>query len=173
MNKFVKGSIAASAATVLLLGGVGSLAYWNDSAGLTVASISTGTLALHGAEDGTWTGAPAVWVPGDKAVYTTDLTIEATGDNIEGTLEVDKDSIVIAGATAGQFAVSFEAAAPAGASWDAATEVLTFDGAGSYVVPVTVTVEFPYGAAVDNTSQGASVDLSNLNFTVTQTDPSL
>lgn len=172
MNKFVKGSIAAAAATVLLLGGAGSLAYWNSSTGLSVASISTGKLTIVDS-GGSWTGAPAVWVPGDEAVYTTTLTIDAAGTNIEGTLELDDTSLAITGATAGQFDVSFAAAAPTGTTWEATGEVLTITTAGQYQVPVTVTVSFPYGASADNTSQNATVNLSNLSFLLTQTDPGL
>ena len=41
MNKLVKGSIAGAAGIILLMGGAGSLAYWNDSATAGPAPAAT------------------------------------------------------------------------------------------------------------------------------------
>ena len=46
MNKFVKGSVAAGAGMVLLLGGAGSLAYWNTSTDLGASAINAGSLDI-------------------------------------------------------------------------------------------------------------------------------
>ena len=49
MNKNVKGSLAAAAAAVLLLGGAGSLAFWNDSQTVAGTTINAGELKLDAA----------------------------------------------------------------------------------------------------------------------------
>ncbi|MGV9194744.1 alternate-type signal peptide domain-containing protein [Microbacterium sp. MC2] len=171
MNKFVKGSIAAAAATVLLLGGAGSLAYWNSDAGLKAVSINAGTLALSVDGDPTW-DAPTLWVPGDEAVYEATLNVVATGDNIQGALSLDETSLQITGAAADQFDVTFDADTTGltGMSFDAASGLATFTDPGTYKVPVTVTVEFPFGTSVDNTAKNATVNVSGLKFLLTQTD---
>ncbi len=180
MNKFVKGSIAAAAATVLLLGGAGSLAYWNSSANLADYTVSTGTLQLTAGTE-LWTGAATAgtgaWVPGDSATYNTTLTLVAGGTNIRGTIALDQGSIAVSPTGRDNpleiaFAVDTAAAVtPAGAALAFAAGELTFDGAGTYTIPVTVTADFPFGAAVDNDSQSLSVNLDNVTFTATQTAP--
>src|SRR5688500_9753810 len=92
MNKLVKGAIAGAAGIALLMGGAGSLALWNDSAAITDASVASGTLTL-GATAGTWTGNPALMVPGDSATYTSTVTITAKGTNLLSRLSIDPASI--------------------------------------------------------------------------------
>src|SRR4051812_5239895 len=105
MNKLVKGAIAGAAGIVLLMGGAGSLAYWNDSANAGPASgsntITAGTLTITAANAGTWTKgmynnagtqtvAPATIaslaavkvVPGNKLVYTQNFNVVGTGDDL-------------------------------------------------------------------------------------------
>lgn len=191
MNKFAKGSLAAGAGIVLLLGGAGTLAYWNSEAKLSGGSINTGQLHLDTAE-GTWTQSGETiedvdkWtmVPGDELTYTTNLLLSAEGDNLEGEIVLDGDSIVRTGAVADAIAVTFAVdesalATPAGGTVDysagdpavAGDEKITFDGPGTYTIPVTVTVSFPFGDLADNSSMGAQLDLSGATFTATQTDP--
>lgn len=180
MNKFVKGSIAAAAATVLLLGGAGSLAYWNAEAGVGPATINAGTLTLD-VDDIAWEQDITAWVPGDSDRLETTLTVVAEGDHIEGEISLDEASLVFVGQgnadISDQFVVEFAqdgaATKPATATLSYAGGVFTFAGAGTYEIPVSVDVEFLYGTAADNDAQGATVDLSELNFVVTQTDPSL
>ncbi|MBN9607378.1 MAG: alternate-type signal peptide domain-containing protein [Actinomycetales bacterium] len=105
MNKLVKASIATGAALLLLMGGAGSLAYWNSSAVAGPASgsntITAGTLSIAAANSGTWTksfyngsgtlvtGPSAVTtlssvrlVPGNRLVYTQNFTVTASGDDL-------------------------------------------------------------------------------------------
>jgi len=170
MNKFVKGSVAAAAAAVLLLGGAGSLAYWNDGASLAGSSITAGTLTLE-AVDGAWSDEIDLWVPGDSSTYTATLVLNATGDNIQGEITIDTDTIVFGSQDiADQFDITVEPGAlPAGITDD--NGVFVFDGEFEDVeIPVTVTVEFPYDTEDEqNSSKGAAVDLSDIAFTVTQT----
>ncbi len=46
MNKTIKGVLAAGTASVLLVGGAGTLAYWNDSATVGGATFTAGDLKL-------------------------------------------------------------------------------------------------------------------------------
>ncbi|WP_206447586.1 alternate-type signal peptide domain-containing protein [Agrococcus sp. KRD186] len=178
MNKFTKGSIAASAAVLLLLGGAGSLAYWNDDAALAVDPINAGQLTID-ASTGAWAPEIASWVPGDQAVYSTVLAVVAEGDNIQGTIELELDSVEISPLeAAGQFELTLGAGAaatvPDGAALTFnADQSITFDGPGTYAIPVALTVEFPFNLSDENVSpnisQNASVDFDSVSFTVTQT----
>ena len=55
MNKITKASIAAGAGVILLLGGGGTLAYWNASTTAGSASITSGTLSVAAAGSATAT----------------------------------------------------------------------------------------------------------------------
>ena len=59
MNKLTKAAIAGAAGVILLMGGAGSLAYWNDSIASNPAgqTISAGTLTVTAASAGGWTKA--------------------------------------------------------------------------------------------------------------------
>jgi len=103
MNKLVKGSIAGAAGIALLLGGVGSLALWSDSASLTPTTITAGNLDIAPtATAGAWAPALAKIVPGDTTTYTQSYTVTATGDNMHATLSTNVGAITngISGATA-------------------------------------------------------------------------
>lgn len=174
MNKFARATIAAGAATLLLLGGAGSLAYWNDQADLKGGTINTGELSLT-ASDETWVPEIAAWVPGDASSYTTTLTLVAEGDNIQGEIVLNDDSVqVTPNAAADQFVIEFApvdaGSLPAGITYEAAGQKFLFDGPDTYEIPVQVKVEFPFiEDAEQNSSQNTVVDLAGVSFTVTQT----
>jgi alternate signal-mediated exported protein len=97
MKKTTKGAAAAGVAGILLLGGVGSLAYWTSSQTITGSSITTGTLALGTPTcDTNWTyasgsagviGTPVTLiVPGDSITKSCRFTVSATGDHISAVL---------------------------------------------------------------------------------------
>src|SRR5690606_22161335 len=65
MNKLLKGSIAGAAGIALLLGGAGTLAYWNSSADLGGGTVNSGTLTIANNGAATVTG-PTTIVPGDS-----------------------------------------------------------------------------------------------------------
>jgi alternate signal-mediated exported protein len=111
MNKLVKGAVAGAAGIILLMGGAGSLAYWNDSANAGPASgqnvITAGTMTIAAADAGSWTkgfynasgtlvgststitpanlGAVRI-VPGNKLTYTQTFNVNATGDDLYFTI---------------------------------------------------------------------------------------
>lgn len=89
MNKLTKGAIAAAAGVALLLGGGGTLAYWNASTSVGAGTIQSGNLAVATSGTGAWKDADGAIdldtfraVPGDKLTFTQDLTITASGDNL-------------------------------------------------------------------------------------------
>jgi alternate signal-mediated exported protein len=95
MNKSTKGALAAAAGAVLLLGGAGSLAYWNASATVNGGAITTGSLTLGaGTCDPTWVysngtaaGQTVVKVvPGDAITKSCTFTVGASGDHLSATL---------------------------------------------------------------------------------------
>jgi alternate signal-mediated exported protein len=94
MNKLVKGSIAGAAGIALLLGGAGTLAYWNSSADLAAATINSGTLTISAGDlhaffpNGDELDANSRIVPGDRITIEQDVTIDATGDNLFAKLTV-------------------------------------------------------------------------------------
>ncbi len=154
MNKLVKGAIAGAAGIVLLMGGAGSLAYWNDSAnagpGAGSNSITAGTLTITAANAGTWTKgfynaagtvvtAPAAVgslaavrvVPGNRLVYTQNFNLVATGDDLYFT--IGSTAGAVSGATAGAADVAL--AAQINASGLTAFNVASVTG--GTVVPAT------------------------------------
>ena len=125
MNKLVKGSIAGAAGIILLMGGAGSLAYWNDSATAGPASgsnsITAGTLTVTAVNAGAWTkgfynasnvlvgsvGAVANLsavriVPGNRLVYTQQFNIVGTGDDLYFTIGSTAGAVTAASAGCGR-----------------------------------------------------------------------
>lgn len=191
MNKFVKGSIAAAAGVVLLLGGAGSLAYWNSEASLEGGSVSTGHLKLTEAEKPAgWIKGLTQWVPGDTDVYRTTLTLDAEGDNIRGTVVLDPasidDAITIVGqdgkpvSAAQDVLDQFDVTVAANASLQEeqgngtirfAAGAFTFDGDAEYTIPVDISVAFPNLSGINEGSQDVTIDFSKLAFIAEQDKP--
>lgn len=172
MNTFVKGSVAAGAGIVLLLGGAGTFALWNDSADISDATIESGVLTISAAT-GTWDNDYDKWVPGDEDTYDTDLTITAVGDTIKGQLEVDEATF--GGSTADladyldvSYALDLTdpALAAAVVETGANTGVYEFSE-GTWVIPVTVTIAFDT-APIGETAQDESVTIEDIGFTIKQ-----
>jgi alternate signal-mediated exported protein len=102
MNRSTKGALAASAAGAVLLGGAGSLAYWNNNDTIGGAAIASGTLTLTqegpqtcsdwtlDAAGGATTYNPGVTlvVPGDVITRTCDYTVTASGEHLSATLGI-------------------------------------------------------------------------------------
>lgn len=97
MNKLLKGSIAGAVGIALLLGGAGTLAYWNDSTTLAAGQVDTGALKITpGTASVVYesTGQPVVRaVPGDTIVITQPVTITASGQNLKASLSVDPSAL--------------------------------------------------------------------------------
>lgn len=85
MKRTTKASLAAGAATVLLVGGLGTMALWSDTAdftgnkGITTGELSLGDVAMAWDQN----TLPSIWVPGDSATGELTVPIEASGDNLK------------------------------------------------------------------------------------------
>ena len=103
MNKSTKGALAAGAAAILLLGGAGSLAYWNATQDAGTADIKSGNITLS-VPDCTTAGGSHGWqlengdayvpgttkvVPGDTISKVCDMTLVLTGEHIGANLTFD------------------------------------------------------------------------------------
>ncbi len=166
MNKTTKGSLAAGAAAVLLLGGAGSLAYWTDDATVDAGVINSGFLTLdEGVCDAEWTYAGATagtgivenFVPGDVVTKDCTFIINADGDNLSATPTVsDTVSYTVNGSALplpGQPGETFEADVTAtytvdGSAYDATTNPIT-EQAGDQPLVATIVVSIPFGTDDD------------------------
>lgn len=170
MKKTTKGAVAVAGAAVLLAGGAGTLAYWNDTATINGGTITAGDLRLTALDAGTWklngTTVPSISavrvVPGDQLTFTGSYDITAVGDNLQA--DVSVDGATVSGGLAPKLTTSVTKTVGG-----AAVGPITEDDDGDDVV-VTATFDFPFGATVDNTSKTLTADLSNVTVTLTQTD---
>lgn len=180
MNKATKGAIAAGAAGILLLGGAGTFALWEDTDSVDPASISTGVLTM-GVGAGAWYDATAGTtgpianianfdiVPGDTITYTVPVTITAEGDNLDGEFKIEKTAFEAAAETAAPYlnvTVASNAASVPGLTVNGTTGVITFATATTYTVNVTVTVVFENVGGV--VGQNADIDLTALALKLEQ-----
>jgi alternate signal-mediated exported protein len=179
MNKITKASIAAGAGVILLLGGGGTLAYWNDSATTDAGEITAGTLAIDSNLDGDWfetsdlvnpiDATTFLVVPGDSLTYIETFDVEATGDNLEATVAANAASI-----TKGTWGDQLDVTVGVEDSLGAAISSITSANDGD-TVTVTVTLDFAFDGDVttvpddvENDTQGEVVDLTALAITLTQ-----
>ncbi|WP_186324374.1 alternate-type signal peptide domain-containing protein [Microbacterium paludicola] len=89
MHKTTKAVIAVGAATVLMLGGGGSLAYWQTSVSSSATTFQTGYMSMDTRErEWSVNGAPVAdlsgytIVPGDVIVYEETIRVEGEGTNL-------------------------------------------------------------------------------------------
>ncbi|KQR17039.1 alternate-type signal peptide domain-containing protein [Cellulomonas sp. Leaf334] len=194
MRKTTKGAIAIGAGVALLLGGAGTLAYWQ--VGTTVDSttgIQSGTLSIVpkvGATTAAWTWGTTTTafdvansriVPGDVVTRTQVFTVTARGDHLKAEIALDLAPAVggnaamlaalgtpvttITGATVTTPTTLTSAAGPTGTVLAITPNVST---AVTFDVTVKSVVTFPFGTAVDNTTIGQSFNLSGANIVVKQ-----
>lgn len=179
MDKALKGALAAGGASVLLLGGAGTLAFWTDAEDVGGTQITSGNLTLSAPDCSTAAGAhdweldggvPFVpgthdLVPGDSISKVCDMELTVTGTHVGATLAAspavftDATSTLDASLTSSAvFRVNNAAYVP-------------ITAAGTYAVRATLTVTL--ASTVDTlTSQDGDVDLDAITVTATQThDP--
>ena len=174
MNKTTKGALAAGAASVLLLGGAGSLAYWTAQGTVTGGSISSGELKLSAPTCDGWkldgaggntayTAGTTKVVPGDSITNTCTYTITASGAHLSADLAVTGGTTGTGNALA--TALSPVASYKVGTT-DTQAKITSADN--NKVLTSTVTVTLPYGSAGDNATQNLSATLSDFVVTATQ-----
>ncbi len=181
MNKLVKGSVAAAVGIALLMGGAGTLAFWNDQASIAGGTITAGTLSIavpstapstDGWKSGT-TAIPSISafriVPGDTLTYTKTFTVTATGNNLTATAGIGALSIVGASSSAADTALAALLTKSATFTVGGVTTTTVNAAAGTQTVVVTATIAFPNStAAIDNPAKLGSVSLAAFNLTLTQ-----
>ncbi|MGN5237981.1 alternate-type signal peptide domain-containing protein [Rhodococcus sp. SJ-3] len=180
MNKKTKAAVAAGAGAILLLGGVGTLAFWSDEADLGGGgTITSGQLTLgECAGGGTWTNVNAGTtiadissfriVPGDTVEYTCDTTLTAEGDNLTATLTADLgavtgDAELLAALQRDVTATLNGTTLPASGE---GVQVVANDGSDQ-PISVGVTIAFDPGTT-GTTGQGQTVDLAEMSLNLEQ-----
>lgn len=173
MKKSTKGAIAAVGAAALLLGGAGTLAYWNADAAIGGATINAGELKLtdtDGCAGVSWTldsaeaGASVAFdpgtmhvVPGDVLTKSCNYTIVADGEHLRATATTAGGS-----KTSGALGVTSTAAFQVeGAT---VTEVTEENDGEVLTASWSVTVD----AANDNSTQLSAAVLSDYVVTLQQ-----
>ncbi|MCU1425251.1 MAG: alternate-type signal peptide protein [Microbacteriaceae bacterium] len=183
MNKLIKGSIAGAAGIALLLGGAGTLAFWNDDAIITGATITAGDLdvapvASPAAGDGWKRGTTVIpnitgykIVPGDVLTYTQSFDVTATGDNLKATAALSPTAITAATpGKAADDALATLLKSSAGFTVGGAATTVVAPKVGKQTIVVTTTITFPSAtAAVDNAAKLGAVNLANFTVALTQT----
>ena len=178
MKKSTKGALAAAAAAVLLLGGAGSLAYWNATQDAGTADITSGNITLsapdcatdvvagtHGwqLENGdAFTPGTTDIVPGDSITKICDMTLVLTGAHIGATLAIDTAELTADATTLAEELSSSATFEVDGAAYAPIT------APGTHTVQATISVDFA-GLAATNGSMNGDVDLDAINVTATQT----
>lgn len=181
MNKATKGAIAAGAAGILLLGGAGTFALWEDTDAIDPAVISTGVLTL-GVAAGEWKDVTAPLtpvsiaeiadfdiVPGDTVTYTAPVTVTTEGDNLDAEFKIEKTTFETAAETAAPYlnvTVSSNAGSVSGLTVHPTTGVITFATPGTYTVNVVITVVFENVSGL--VGQNADIDLTSLALKLEQ-----
>lgn len=178
MHATVKGALAAGAAGTLLLGGAGTLAYWNSTGTVGGGTINAGDLQLDASSctSATWTvsnsvenvtDAPFVLgtdeiVPGDVLTKVCSIGITAVGENLRANLAVTDGTTTASTMSVGAYTV-------AGAFTMGGNAVTSITDADSgETIDATITVTFPIGTAVDNTSKNKNIVLTDYTVTATQ-----
>lgn len=192
MNKTTKGSLAAGAAAVLLLGGAGSLAFWTDDASINGGTITSGDLTLDAGVCEDWTyvsdGTTAadragqlveLFVPGDVITNTCTFVVGATGDNLEAAIAATDAEF-----TAGGTSLTLEPETTYAIDGDDARDFVDGDLITSLddgaTITATIEVEIPFGTADgsgvtprvnENDTQNITTGLEDITIALTQVDP--
>lgn len=190
MRTSIKAALAAVAGGGLLLGGAGSLAYWNDETEvLPDTTVTSGTLDLGAPACGNWlldggtTFDPAAdtIVPGDSLTRVCQFQVSITGDHLTANITANAPTMQNSALEDElAFAVVYEQ--DTDATNDATGETVIDPDAGPVAFEINddgdyirafFTVTFPFNAtptALDNDSEGGvTADLDSITVTATQT----
>ncbi|MBF4161197.1 alternate-type signal peptide domain-containing protein [Nocardioides acrostichi] len=178
MKSALKATLASGAGVALLLGGAGSLAYWNDTTVAQPGDLVSGTLTLGDSVCGDWTldGAQSFdpasdkIVPGDSLTLVCDSTIAIEGKHAAADLSataagaVDnllEDQLTI-GAT---YAIVNSDATTRTPSMDGSTIDLTEADNGK---ELRATISVGFADAAPNDSKALTAALDDITITATQ-----
>ena len=167
MNKNLKGAIAVGAATVLLLGGSGTLALWNASETIDAGQITSGDLDITATGTGNWYIYDSSIT--DLADYASETPINTTTYRI-----VPEDELIYVRSGVGIEAVGtelyFAFGATAGTADDDYFELGEVEISGAALEALETTGTFLPDPAGTQVYGGADVNLTTtvtLGFTVT------
>lgn len=194
MKKTTKGAIAAAASASLLLGGAGSLAYWNTEDNVTAGSFTTGDLVLDAADcdNAGWTVTNTIEevvdqavalddfrvVPGDVFTKTCTIDVTAVGDNLRAILDLTGGGQTTTGGPQGDPAIRTQdyVVTPSfvldGPETIVAGKPFSLDQSdNAKKITVTITVDFPLTPDGDlDANDDSKLDLVELaDYTVTAT----
>lgn len=173
MNKMTKGAIATGVGVILLAGGGGTLAVWNETVNANAGTITSGNLDLT-TTAGVWTADGVAVsdistykvVPGETLTYTQDVDVTLAGDNISANLTATGIGDVAPGFDAGTYTVSDVTLTDTNGA--AIANPLT-----SSVSDVTASLTFEFLEATEGlASTNATYDFSNVAFVLQQVAPS-
>ena len=171
LNRTTKGAVAAGVAAALLLGGAGTLAFWDASTDVTGTPITSGELKLGIPACGDWTldGGTALGsqliVPGDVLTKRCTIDLIATGAHIGADLGIDTAAF---SATNG-LTDELDPAAVFTVGGVTKTHITETDDTGATPeIVATITVTFD-GPAATNGSQDLTATLNTIAVTATQT----
>ena len=181
MKKTTKGTIAIAAAITLLLGGAGSLAYWQESASISASNFSTGELKVAVDTTAVWTvtkygsSTPTPisdistfkMVPGDTVTYAVGFTTTAAGTNLKASAAVTGGAVTgLPTGVSSATAVIYDSITVTPASFNVPL--------GTKTGSVKVTITWPWGTAGSDTAAGSmnkTINLASTVVTVTQVAP--
>lgn len=186
MNRFTKGSIAIGAAAVLLLGGAGSLAYWQQTETIDgdAQSFRTGQLFMvPSTESWTVNGVTesrddvASWnaVPGTSVSYTRTYDVNTLGENLYATFGASLGGVTATPRTDssaepqnfGDVITPSVQISGSGVEYTTTSNVVNITEPGE--VTVTITLNWPYGEAdPTNTTEFQTISMADTIITLTQ-----
>ena len=172
MDTTLKGALAAGAAAVLLIGGAGTLAYWDDSETVDGTTISSGELKLGAPVCGAWRLNDAadfttqLVVPGDQLTRSCTVDLIATGANIQADLALSDATF----ATTDNLTGELDASAAFTVGGASVTTVDAADDTGTDEIGVEITVDFDFATATNASQDVLNTALQDLTLTLTQTD---
>jgi alternate signal-mediated exported protein len=170
-STLIKGSAAIALGAALLLGGGGTLANWNASAGTAPGTIASGDLNVENITNGVWkdrNGAVVTIgsykvVPGDKLTFTQDLTVTLKGNKMAAEIATTGIDEEVSGFTPENVTVSEPVLTVGGA----AVPATLVESAGTQTVTATITFEFK-AATEDRDDVNQSYNFNSVGFTLTQ-----
>lgn len=172
MNGTTKSALAAGVAAVLLTGGAGTLAYWNDTQTVAGTPISSGELKLGtpacGAGwllDGNIPFTNQLVVPGDVLTKNCTIDLIARGEHVGADLGISTAAFAAPNALTGQLSPSATFTV-AGATRTHITDADDTGATNEIAAKLIVTFD---GPAATNASQALTATLNSVSVTATQT----
>lgn len=186
MNRIMKGAIALGAATVLLIGGAGSLAYWQSTQtidGDTFDFFASGFEVTPGTASWTRNGTPITQqdleaqalIPGTTLVYTAPFSVSTNSLNFYLTAEAALGEMIVSPVGAPTWPTrDFSDAISAtsiitGTGVTATTTPGVYNLSGATNLSLVMTISWPYGTTPEGKeTMMAGIDFADTTVTITQ-----